>query len=233
MDLNLTSIEVKNISCVLFDMDNTLFDFVEAKITACQGIIDYMGRGNAQELLQYFIRSNYGFEDWKNIRDYIIDHGIYSHNLFDECCKIYETEKIKAVWPYKNSFRTVQKLKQMGIITAILTDAHSVNARRRINKIGFSKILDGLFCSDITGYSKPAPETFFYALDALNIDASQTLYVGDSLYRDISPAKKLGMHTAYAAYGDRNEHIINDTSCADIILQDIYDIVKFLLKDKL
>lgn len=226
MHLNLKSIKIDHISCTIFDMDNTLFDFVEAKITACQEIVNYLGKGNAQELLQYFIRSNYGFEDWNNIRDYIIDNGVYSHQVFEECCKIYETEKIKAVRPYKNSFKTLKKLKHMGLKTAILTDAHSANARRRINKIGFSKLLDEIFCSDITGYSKPAPETFLYVLDALNINSSQILYVGDSLYRDILPAKKLGMITAYAAYGDRNDHSVKDTSCADIILCDIYDIVK-------
>jgi len=32
------------------------------------------------------------------------------------------------------------------------------------------------------------------------------MYIGDSLRRDIAPAKKIGMVTAYAAYGDRNEH---------------------------
>jgi putative hydrolase of the HAD superfamily len=30
------------------------------------------------------------------------------------------------------------------------------------------------------------------------------LLVGDSIRRDIAPAKELGMITAYAAYGDRN-----------------------------
>jgi putative hydrolase of the HAD superfamily len=41
-------------------------------------------------------------------------------------------------------------------------------------------------------------------LKKLGTSPSETLLVGDSIRRDIAPAKQLGMITAYAAYGDRN-----------------------------
>lgn len=53
------------------------------------------------------------------------------------------------------------------------------------------------------------------------------MFVGDSIRRDIEPAKKIGMLTAYAAYGDKN-------SSYDVLLQpdhvltDIIDLISII-----
>ena len=59
----------RNIQAVLFDMDNTLFDFLEAKLIACRRIVAHLGAGDAESLLQYFLRETAGFEDLENIQD--------------------------------------------------------------------------------------------------------------------------------------------------------------------
>jgi putative hydrolase of the HAD superfamily len=46
------------------------------------------------------------------------------------------------------------------------------------------------------------------------------LVVGDSLRRDIGPAKRVGMRTAYASHGDRNFHE-EGIEKADVILAEI------------
>jgi len=46
------------IRAVIFDLDNTLVDFVEAKMKACEAVVKRLGSGNAEELLKYFIRKN-------------------------------------------------------------------------------------------------------------------------------------------------------------------------------
>jgi len=223
-----------DLTCIMFDMDNTLFDFVEAKTRACQEIVDHLGCGDALELLQYFRRPGCGFEDWNNIRDYILDMGVFSRSTYDECCKIYETEKLRAVDPYPNAIPTIRELKNMGLKIAILTDAHSKNAKKRLEKTGFSQWLDALFCADITGSSKPSHQTFLFALEALDLQPCETLFVGDSLRRDIAPSKALGMLTAYAAYGDRNNDTYRTSGTADpdIILNDISEVLDLFKPEK-
>lgn len=86
---------------------------------------------------------------------------------------------------------------------------------------------DVLITADMTGTKKPSPEIFFYYLKKLQVYPHQALFIGDSLRRDIEPAKKIGMVTAYAAYGDRN--IKEEKSCqADYCLNDISDVLKFI-----
>lgn len=216
-----------DLTCIMFDMDNTLFDFVEAKTHACQEIVNHIGCGDTLELFQYFRRPGCGFEDWNNIRDYILDMGVFSQATYDECCKIYETEKLRAVDPYPNAIPTIRELKKMRLKIAILTDAHSNNAKKRLEKTGFSQWLDALFCADITGSSKPSHQTFLFALETLDLQPCETLFVGDSLRRDIAPSKALGMLTAYAAYGDRNNDTYRTSGTADpdIILNDISEVL--------
>jgi phosphoglycolate phosphatase-like HAD superfamily hydrolase len=60
--------------------------------------------------------------------------GVFSRSTYDECCKIYETEKLRAVYPYPNAIPTIRELKNMGLKIAILTDAHSKNAKKRLER---------------------------------------------------------------------------------------------------
>lgn len=223
-------ISTENLTCVIFDMDNTLFDFVDAKIRACQAIVDHIGCGKALELFQYFRRPGCGFEDWNNIEDYISEIGMYSLSMYDQCCQIYEAEKLRAVNPYPNTLLTLRELKNMGLKIAILTDAHSTNAKKRLEKTGLSKHLDELFSADITGSSKPSHHTFLFALEALGVQPCETLFVGDSLRRDIEPSKTLGMLTAYAAYGDKNKdkYKRSESICPDFVLHDIREVLNIL-----
>ena len=68
---------------MLFDMDNTLFDFVAAKLEACREILSFIGREKGDiaeepsELFGYFLRGVYGFEDYENIQDYMQERNAF------------------------------------------------------------------------------------------------------------------------------------------------------------
>lgn len=192
---------------IIFDMDNTLFDFVEAKLIACTEIVTFLGAGDPEELFEYFRRDKHGFENPENIRDYMVDHGIGPLEKYDNCITIYETEKIRHIRLYPHVMETLEELREMGMLLGVVTDASSRNARMRLEKLGIARFLHLLAASDITGAKKPAHEPFKYALHTMGLSAHEALFVGDSLRRDIAPSKQLGMLTAYAAYGDRNSKV--------------------------
>ncbi len=194
-----------SIKGVIFDMDNTLFDFIEAKIAACNAIVEHMGTGDPHELLSYFRRKKYGFEDFENISDYLHEYDRYSEQLFSECCAIYEKEKISTIELYPEVKETIINLKKMGLIIGILTDADSRNAGMRLKKVGLCGSFDSLFTFDMTGHKKPSHEPFIYALDSMGLKACEALYVGDSLRRDIVPSGQIGMITVHATYGDYDQ----------------------------
>ena len=198
--------EKQNIQHVLSDMDNTLFDFVHAKVEACAAVVDLIGDGDPIEMLSYFLRGIYGFENLENIEDYLKDKKAFSNDFYSECCAVYEHEKVENVSLYDGVIETITSLKEMGCSFVIVTDADTKNAQKRLEKVGLDKHVDDLIAFDMSGLKKPDPGVFHYALQRSNAVPEKSIFIGDSLRRDIAPAKKVGMVTAYAAYGDRNDH---------------------------
>ena len=215
------------IKSILFDMDNTLFDFIKAKHAACEAIAGHLGLKDSRELFKYFLRGIYNFEAWENIRDYMKDRDVYSEDMYIDCCDLYERTKLETIYPYPNVEATLYQLKKWGFSLGVVTDAHIENARSRLMKTKLLDLFDVLITADMTGTKKPSPEIFFYSLEKLQIAPHQALFIGDSLRRDIEPAQRIGMVTAHAAYGDRN--IKEERSCqADYCLNDISDVLKFI-----
>ncbi len=214
------------ITAVLFDMDNTLFDFVEAKISACNAVNRRLGLDRGWDLLFYFLRQDgRSFEDWGHIRDFMKDNGVFSEDLFAECCSIYEEVKIRTLTPYPYIGETLKELKEQGFFLSVVTDAYFENAVIRLEKTGLYPMFDEVITADMTGAYKPDPKVFLYALEKMGRNPPEVLMVGDSLRRDIGPAKKIGMMTAYAGYGDRN-FLEDREEKADVTLADIRDVLQ-------
>ncbi|HII01709.1 TPA: HAD family hydrolase [Methanosarcinaceae archaeon] len=201
------------LKAVLFDMDNTLFDFVAAKLIACREILAYLEKGSEskgeeakagaeEELFRYFLRGVHGFEDYENIRDYLQERSLFTPPAYSKCCEIYEKEKLENLELYPGVRATFDELEKLDLKLAVITDADSSHARARLGKVGLLDSFELMVAADMTGRKKPDPEPFLFALRNLDVKPGETLVVGDNLLRDIAPARKLGLHTAYAAYGD-------------------------------
>jgi len=213
---------------VLSDMDNTLFDFVHAKVEACAAVVDLIGTGDRIEMLSYFLRGVYGFENLENIEDYLKDKNVFSSDIYSECCAVYEHKKVENVSLYDGVIETIASLKEMGCSFIIVTDADTKNAQKRLKKVGLDKLVDDLVTFDMSGQKKPNPAVFHYALERSNAAPAQSLFIGDSLRRDIAPAKKIGMMTAHAAYGDRNDHDRDFLFEPDYTLNHISEVLKII-----
>jgi putative hydrolase of the HAD superfamily len=193
-------------SAILFDLDNTLVDLVHAKREACRAIVRETGAGDPGVLFSYFLREDHGFEDPRNILDFLSDHGIRSRETEEACIRTYEEVKIRCTWPYEGVPELLERLRGEGIPLAVVTDANRENAEKRMEKTGISGFFECLVTPESTGTWKPSPEPFLHALQELGIAAVEGLAVGDSPRRDIAPARAIGLTTVYAAYGDRFFH---------------------------
>lgn len=208
------------VKAVIFDLDNTLVDFVEAKIKACRAVAERLGCGDADELLQYFLRNKHGFESHENIADYLRDKGIYCERLYRECCEIYDKVKLESIKLYPGIREVLSILKQKGLKLAVVTDAENGHAISRLKKAGLLEYFDVVISADIAGKRKPEPDSLLLALKKLGVKAEEAAIVGDSLRRDIEAGKRLGMLTVYAAYGDRNfSESRNDRDKADFVAE--------------
>jgi putative hydrolase of the HAD superfamily len=206
-------------------MDNTLFDFVEAKLIACAAVIAYLKVPvEPVVLLKYFLRPVHGFESHENIRDFLYDNNRYSEAAFVRCCSIYDEEKIAAISPYPHVAETLSVLRDRGLKLAVVTDAHNGNALKRLRKAGLEEFFDAIITMDMSGKAKPSPEPFLLCMSKLGVNASETMLIGDSIRRDIEPAKALGMYAVHAVYGDRNFHE-GERDGADYVIYGIREVI--------
>jgi len=212
------------LKAVIFDMDNTLFDFIEAQLMACKAVTNRLGVGNKYDLFDYFLRDPRRFEDLGNIADYMRDRGLYDRETYGECCRIYDEAKMEAIVPYPGVKEVLEGLRARGVRLAVVTNASNGNALARLNRAGLAGFFDAVVSADMTGRMKPEPDSVILALKMLDLRPEEAVLVGDSMGRDIAAGRRLGTLTAYAEYGDRNLREKKSWE-ADYILEDVRDLV--------
>jgi putative hydrolase of the HAD superfamily len=72
--------------------------------------------------------------------------------------------------------------------------------------MGLARRLDFAVFSSEVGLRKPHPAIFERALDALEVEPANALFVGDRLYEDVRGAGELGMKTVQALWFRADEH---------------------------
>lgn len=184
-------------------MDNTLFDLVGAQMAACLAVTRSLGETGEEELFEYFLRPDHGFESHENIRDFMCDRKIPVSGSYDNARRIYEQEKLRCIHPYPGVIEALTGIRDQGLPMGIVTDAHSRDAIMRLEKTALLPFFTCMVTYDLVRVKKPAHEPFITALDMLRTTADEVLLVGDSPRRDIEPGKALGFKTVYARYGDR------------------------------
>ncbi len=209
----------------LFDLDNTLVNFIDAKLKACEAVVRRIGTGDARELFNYFLRGK-GFENCENIADYLVDLGVYSEGLYRECCEIYERVKLDELRVYDGVRGMLSELRDEGFKLGVVMDAENDHPIRRLRKVGLLQFFDVVVSSDEVGRKKPDPAQLVAALKRLRCPPRFSAIVGDS-ERDIEAGRRLGMVTVLAAYGSWR-----GVCDADFVAENPLDVARILKKLK-
>jgi putative hydrolase of the HAD superfamily len=217
----------KPIRCLLFDMDNTLFDLVGAQIAACKAVVQHLGQDDGEELFSYFLTPSHGFESHENIRQYMNERSIPVDGFFRKACQVYETVKLQHIYPYEGVIGTLQSLQIQRYDMGIVTDAHSRDATLRLEKTGLLPFFCCMVSYDMVNVKKPAIEPFLFALEMMKAGTDETILIGDSPRRDIEPGHLLGIRTVYARYGDRFSDDRSNIP-ADFVIDTIADLPEIL-----
>ncbi len=197
------------IRAVIFDLDNTLVDFMGMKRQAITAAIDSMidaglklTRAEAQERIDA-IYSERGIE-FQNVFDQLlydvfqkVDYKILSAGVI-----AYRRAREAALVPYPHVNMTLVALVKRGIRLAVVSDAPGREAWLRLCYLNFHHIFDCVITFEDTGQRKPSPAPFLRALELLHARPQETLMVGDWPERDMVGAAQLGITTVFARYGD-------------------------------
>jgi putative hydrolase of the HAD superfamily len=225
---------MEDIKAVVFDLDNTLVDFMGMKRQAVDAAIGAMmdaGMSLTYDQLRSHIDAIYKEQgiEYQQVFDRLLSDvlGRVDVRILSAGIVAYRRAREAALKPYPHVTATLMQLNRAGVKLAVLSDAPSREAWLRLCFINFHHFFDVVVTFDDTGERKPSPKPFQTALQKLGIAPSQAIMVGDWAERDMVGARNVGMRTAFAAYGDSFGG--QDTTAADFILTDItqlIDIVK-------
>lgn len=221
------------IRAVVFDMDNTLVDFMAMKRQAIDAAVTAMiDAGLEVEFkdLKDHVNRIYDAEgiEYQLVFDRLLIDvlGAVDHKMLASGVVAYRRAREAALKPYPHVSATLMELVKHGVKLAVLSDAPIREAWLRLSYIGFHHIFDHVVTFDDTGKRKPDPLPFRHVLDLLGVAPEEALMVGDWGDRDIVGASAVGMTTAFAKYGDA---FGNQVVEADYILEDIKEILSIVL----
>lgn len=223
------------IKAVVFDLDNTLVDFMKMKRRAIEEAIPAMIDAgleitpeNANKIIDEIYKEQ-GIE-YQQVFDEFLRRVLHKVNykILSAGIVAYRRAREAALIPYPHVYSTLNKLLKLGIKMGILSDAPSKEAWLRLAYLNFHHIFDAVVTFDDTGVRKPDPLPFKLILERLEVEPKETLMVGDWAERDIIGAARVGMKTAFARYGDtfNTEH-----HSADYDLKDIRDLEDIIIKE--
>ena len=217
------------IKAIIFDLDNTLLDFVKMKQFAVKAAITAMieaGLNVDEEKAYKDIFDLYVSKGWENQQvfdDYLNQTvGNVSNKILAAGIVSYRRAREATLLVYPNVNKTLIELIKMGIQLSVVSDAPSREAWMRLYYLNLHHVFDPVLTFDDTGVRKPSPKPFEMALEIMKSTPDEVLMIGDWPERDVVGAKQIGIKTIFARYGDTFGTV---DSGADWDVNDIYELV--------
>lgn len=220
------------IKAVLFDVDNTLINFMKMKRECCNAAMDAMisaglkmSKKNALKLL-YELYEIHGIESQRIFQKFTKKiYGKENYKLISHATIAYRKMRESYLVPYPRVVPTLIELKKQGYQIAIVSDAPIMEAWMRLASLKLDEFFESIITKADARKQKTFPAPFKVALRKLNIQPKEAVMVGDRITRDVDTAKKLGIHTVYARYGDEHPPRLGKSG-AEFEIRDISEILK-------
>ena len=219
------------IKAVLFDLDNTLIDFMKMKKmcveNAADAMIDAGLEMKKKEATEKLFKEYWkiGIEHDQIFQIFLekVD-GEINYKILGSAIAAYRKTVITYLEPYPHVIPTLTELKTRGIKIGIVTDAPKIKAWIRLCALKLHYYPDTVITAEDAGERKPSTKPFKKALKELQVKPKECLMVGDWIDRDAEGAKKLGIKTCFAKYG----HIQGKTEGADYTINDIKELLELI-----
>lgn len=211
------------IKAIFFDVSDTLYkcpEFEDAQSDVPISLLSLRRGISSGEARQIFDRTKKELER-KMVHAtkgaVLKELGISKQELHDGLMKVEPTMFLKHDEELGRILGRLGERFEIGVITNI-REAYldSILGALAIDRGGFKHVVS----ADNTKNSKPHEEPFLKAIDMCGFRADECVYVGDSLTKDMIPAKKVGMRTIWVCSDAKEDENV------DVRIDSINDIEK-------
>ena len=217
------------IRAIVFDLDNTLVDFMKMKSDAVEAAIDGMidaGLKLPREAVRARIDAIYQEQglEYQRVFDALLESelGRIDPKILASGIVAYRRARGSALVLYPHVQMTLLELAKRGIKLGVVSDAPQSQVWLRLCSLSLQHVFDAVVTFDDTRERKPSPGPFREILRRLEVEPTEALMIGDWAERDVVGGKSLGMKTVFARYGDT---FATQDSGADHDIDDVFELV--------
>ncbi len=228
---------------VLFDLDNTLYDYDKPHKIALKQVYKILNKHIKISTTQYnrlFKLSR--AEIHRELAGTASSHNriLYFQRLIEKThntveptiiLQLYNTywdTLLKNMKLRKGALALLKKLKNKGIRIPIVSDLTTNIQLRKIDKLGISAYVDILVTSEEAGSEKPHSIMFLLALNKLNLGPHEAIMVGDNAIADVEGANFVGLDTVLLKKGKLAKTFKEDYRKPNHIINNISEIINIL-----
>jgi len=219
------------IHAIIFDLDNTLTDFMKMKADAVSAAIDGMidaGLKRPRAEIETRIDAIYqakGLEYQRVLDELLLEVLGYIDPKIHASGIVAYRKARSAMVLYPHVQLTLLELAKRGIRLGVVSDAPRAQVWQRLCSLGLQHVFDAVVTFDDTRARKPDPAPFREVLQRLEVRPEDSLMVGDWPERDVVGGRSLGMKTVFARYGDTFGTV---ESGADYDIDDVFELVAII-----
>ena len=201
-----------NYKAVIFDMDGTLIDSIEAdylawnklfvsyhKELSIENYIPLIGIKSSEVAMKYL-----PIKDDVELKEALAKKLIYFENIITE-------KGIKEI-PFSEAI--IKQIKQSGILLALATSSRRAKVEMVMNKVGLMDYFDVVITAEDVKKGKPDPEVFTTAAQRLSVKPSECIVFEDAV-NGVKAAKNAQMK-CIALHSERTDGLLSE---ADIIVE--------------
>jgi len=188
------------VTCVVFDMDDTLYAEVDYCKSGFRAVADWLAKNGSEangeriyeKLWQIFSGGNHTTTFNEALENLNID---YDEELIGKLIKIYRQHHPKIMLPAES--RAVLENFYQQYKMALVTDGFLPGQKLKVDALGIKKYFDCIIYTEQLGreFWKPSPAGFEKVLEYFNVTGAECVYIGDNPAKDFIAPNKLGFMT--------------------------------------
>ncbi|WP_337590370.1 HAD family hydrolase [Kribbella sindirgiensis] len=197
------------VKAVVFDLDNTLFDHTGCAVAGLRSWVTELGITPTDELVaEWFVIEEDQFGRFLageithqgqrrgRLRAFLPVLGLpvpATDAELDEVFTGYLTQYTNNWIAYPDARPALEVARSNGWRIGVLTNGSTKQQNAKLRAIGLADLIDVVCTSEELGVSKPDPRAYRRVCEALGVEPSETMMVGDNLELDVVAARAAGL----------------------------------------
>lgn len=217
---------MRNYKAILFDLDDTLINRDQAVdkmfsliLEKCYEGVPHPAKDEMLHRFREYDKGSYGDNNKINVLESLFDEFPPHYRLPRQDIQDFWNHHFPRCFSINQHTLTILNTIKQHVKVGIITNGSTQRQKAKILNSGLNSYFDTIIISEEVGMTKPDKRIFELALDELNVQPEDVLFVGDHLEKDISGCQ----HAHMKGIWFNPQRIKNDTDIKPYAEIDSFD----------